>query len=79
MIRDLLAEGADAGQLRDDVAADELASFCLHALTAAGGMASKAAVRRPVAVIMAGLRRDVSRDPTPPALPALGLRRERGV
>ena len=61
MIRDLVTEGADAGQLRDDVAADELASYCLHALTAASGMASKAAVRRLVAVIMAGLRRDVSR------------------
>jgi AcrR family transcriptional regulator len=61
MIRDLVAEGADAGQLRDDVAADELASYCLHALTAASGMASRAAVRRLVAVIMTGLRRDVSR------------------
>lgn len=61
MIRDLVTEGADAGQLRDDVAADELASYCLHSLTAASGIASKAAVRRLVAVIMAGLRRDVSR------------------
>jgi AcrR family transcriptional regulator len=61
MIRDLVTEGADAGQLRDDVAADELASYCLHALTAASGMASKAAVRRLVDVIMAGLHRDVSR------------------
>jgi AcrR family transcriptional regulator len=34
MICDLVTEGADAGQLRDDVAADELASYCLHALTA---------------------------------------------
>ena len=61
MIRDLVTEGADAGQLRDDVADDELASYCLHALTAASGMASKAAVRRLVDVIMAGLHRDVSR------------------
>jgi AcrR family transcriptional regulator len=61
MIRDLVTEGADAGELRDDVAADELASYCLHALTAASGMASKAAVRRLVDVIMTGLRRGVSR------------------
>ncbi|MHB8487570.1 MAG: TetR/AcrR family transcriptional regulator [Candidatus Dormibacteria bacterium] len=61
MIRDLVIEGADAGQLRDDVAADELASYCLHALTAASGMASKAAVRRLVDVILTGLRRDGSR------------------
>jgi AcrR family transcriptional regulator len=55
MIRDLVAEGADAGQLRDDVAAEELASYCLHAVTAAAGMPSKAAVRRLVTVILAGL------------------------
>ncbi|MDQ3506386.1 MAG: TetR/AcrR family transcriptional regulator [Actinomycetota bacterium] len=55
-IRDLLVEGAAAGDLRDDVAPDELASYCLHALTAAGGMPSKAAIRRLVAVTLAGLR-----------------------
>jgi len=56
MIRDLLIEGAKAGDLRDDVAPEELASYCLHALTAAGSLRSKAAVRRLVAVILAGLR-----------------------
>jgi AcrR family transcriptional regulator len=56
MIRDLLTEGARAGDLRDDVAPDELASYCLHALTAAGSLASKAAVRRLVTVILSGLR-----------------------
>jgi AcrR family transcriptional regulator len=56
MIRDLLAEGAASGDLRDDVAPDELASYCLHALTAAGSLPSKAAVRRLVAVTLAGLR-----------------------
>ena len=56
MIRDLLTEGAESGELRDDVAPDELASYCLHALTAARGLPSKAAVRRLVAVILAGLR-----------------------
>lgn len=55
-IRDLLAEGADAGAFRDDVAPDELARYCLHALTAAGSLPSKAAVRRLVAVTLAGLR-----------------------
>ena len=55
-IRDLLIEGARSGALRDDVAPDELASYCLHALTAAGSLPSKAAVRRLVRVIMAGLR-----------------------
>ena len=56
MIRDLLAEGAESGDLRDDVGPDELASYCLHALTAASTLPSKAAVRRLVAVILAGLR-----------------------
>lgn len=56
MIRDLLAEGAKAGDLRDDVAPDELASYCLHALNATGSLPSKAAVRRLVNVTLAGLR-----------------------
>jgi len=55
-ISDLLAEGAKAGDLRDDVAPSELASYCLHALTAASSVPSKAAVHRLVAVAMAGLR-----------------------
>ncbi|MGH3948829.1 MAG: TetR/AcrR family transcriptional regulator [Pseudonocardiaceae bacterium] len=56
LIRDLLIEGAQTGDLRDDVAPDELASYCLHALTAAGSLPSTAAVRRLVTVILAGLR-----------------------
>lgn len=56
LIRDLIAEAARGGHVRDDVAPDELASFCLHALEAAGRMRSKAAVRRLVAVTLAGLR-----------------------
>ena len=55
-IRDLLTEGAATGDLRDDVAPDELASYCLHALTAASSLPSKAAVRRLVTVTLAGLR-----------------------
>ncbi len=56
MIRDLLAEGAKTGKLRDDVAPSELASYCLHALAAASSLPSKAAVRRLVTVTLAGLR-----------------------
>jgi AcrR family transcriptional regulator len=56
MIRDLLTDGANAGDLRSDVAPDELATYCLHALTAASSLPSKAAVRRLVAVTLAGLR-----------------------
>ena len=57
MIRDLLVEGAQAGRLRDDVAPEELATYCLHALTAAASLHSKAAVRRLVTVTLAGLQR----------------------
>ena len=56
MIRDLLAEGAQSGELRDDVAPDELATYCLHALTAASSLPSKTAVHRLVTVTVAGLR-----------------------
>jgi AcrR family transcriptional regulator len=55
MIRDLLSEGAGTGDLRNDVAPDELASYCLHAMTAASSLPSKAGVRRLVTVILAGL------------------------
>ena len=56
-ISELLADGAKTGDLRDDVAPGELASYCLHALTGAASLPSAAAVRRLVAVTMTGLRR----------------------
>jgi len=55
LIRDLLTEAAATGNLRDDVAPDELASYCLHALTGASSLSSRAAVRRLVTVTLAGL------------------------
>jgi AcrR family transcriptional regulator len=56
LIRDLLTQAAETGDIRDDVAPEELASYCLHALTAASSLPSKAAVRRLVTVTLAGLR-----------------------
>jgi AcrR family transcriptional regulator len=56
LIKDLLSEAAATGDLRDDVAPDELASYCIHALGAASSLPSKAAVRRLVTVTLAGLR-----------------------
>jgi AcrR family transcriptional regulator len=56
LIKDLLTEVAATGNLRDDVAPDELAAYCLHALGAASSLPSKAAVRRLVRVTLAGLR-----------------------
>ena len=56
IIRELLSEAAETGEVRDDVASEELASYCLHALTAAVHMQSEAAVRRLVQVTLTGLQ-----------------------
>jgi AcrR family transcriptional regulator len=53
-LRDLLAEGAAAGRVRADVPPEELAAYCLHALSAAGELPPEAAGRL-VAVVAAGL------------------------
>ena len=55
LFRDLLAEVAASGNLRDDVAPDELASYCLHALSAASSVSSEDAVGRLVALTLAAL------------------------
>jgi AcrR family transcriptional regulator len=55
-VRELLTEGAEAGEVRADVPPEELAGYCLHALTAASSLPSKAAVRRLVTVTLDGLR-----------------------
>jgi AcrR family transcriptional regulator len=57
LVSELIREGARSGELRDDVAPDELATYCLHALTAAGNLTSKAAVHRLVEVTLTALRR----------------------
>lgn len=57
LVRDLIAEGTKAGDLRVDVAPLELARYCIHALTAANDLPSEAAVRRLVGVTLSGLRR----------------------
>jgi AcrR family transcriptional regulator len=56
LIRDLLEDAARAGDIRQDVSSDELASYCLHALTAASALPSSSAVQRLVTVTLAGLR-----------------------
>lgn len=53
--QELIAAAASNGDVRRDLAPDELASYCVHALSAAGDLASEAAVSRLVAVTMAGL------------------------
>jgi AcrR family transcriptional regulator len=56
MLRELLVEAAAAGSVRADVSPDELATYALHALGAAGRLPSRAAVDRLVRVTLAGLR-----------------------
>ena len=56
MVRELIADAVVARDVRDDVPPEELATYCLHSITAAAGLTSKAAVHRLVAVTLAGLR-----------------------
>ena len=56
MIRDVIKEAVAAGEVRTDVAADELAGYCLNALNGTGRLTSKAAVYRIVGVTLDGLR-----------------------
>ena len=55
-VASLLSEAALAGVVRDDVKPDELAMFCLHALSAASELGSKAAVHRLVEFTLDGVQ-----------------------
>jgi AcrR family transcriptional regulator len=55
MVHELLTDAAASGYVRDDVASDELTSYCLHALAAASALPSREAVRRLVTITLAGL------------------------
>ncbi|MFI1097826.1 TetR/AcrR family transcriptional regulator [Streptomyces sp. NPDC020917] len=63
LFRDVLADAAAAGAVRDDTAPGELAAYCLHALDAAAALPSEAAVLRLVGLTLTGLRSSA----TPPA------------
>ena len=52
----VLREGAQAGLVRADVGPDQLATYCLHALGAAGSLPDDESVRRLVDITIAGLR-----------------------
>ncbi|HEY0711140.1 MAG TPA: TetR/AcrR family transcriptional regulator [Polyangia bacterium] len=70
LVRGLLTEGIAAGEIRSDVTPDELATYCLHALSAASALLSPASVERLVAVTMSGLRRPkAARKATRQSLP----------
>ncbi len=54
-VTELIGRAATAGEVRGDIGAGELATYCLHALAAAGDLPSTAAVNRLVSVTLAGL------------------------
>ena len=56
VFRELLLDAAQAGLVRDDVAPDHLATYCLHALGAASSLPDQDAVRGLVEITLAGLR-----------------------
>jgi AcrR family transcriptional regulator len=56
LVAEMLADGAKGGELRADVSPGELATYCLHAATAATTLTSKAAVRRLIDVTLGGLQ-----------------------
>lgn len=64
LLAGLIAEGAAAGVVRDDIAPDELAAYCLAAVGAAGELSSRAALRRLMTVTLTGLR-----PPVEPPIP----------
>jgi len=61
LIEEVLREGVADGAVRSDVATEELAAYCLHALAAARTVSTEAALRRLVDVTLDGLRPAVRR------------------
>lgn len=55
MVQGLLIDATKTGEIRDDIPTGELATYCLHALSAASTLASKTAVRRLVTLTLSGL------------------------
>ena len=56
LVARLIADSAATDQVRTDVDAAELATFCMHALTAAGDLRGDEAVAQLVSVTMVALR-----------------------
>ncbi len=55
-VEEVLIEASDAGEVRTDVPPEELAAYCIQALTAANSLRSGAAVHRLVTMTLDGLR-----------------------
>jgi hypothetical protein len=55
LLSGLLTDAAAVGKVRKDVPPDELASYCLHALAAAGDFGTATVTARLVNVVLKGL------------------------
>ncbi|MQY11269.1 hypothetical protein SRB5_13840 [Streptomyces sp. RB5] len=55
-VRDLIADAAGTGDVRRDIPPDELATYTLHALSAASTLDTPSAVERLVTLTLSGLR-----------------------
>jgi AcrR family transcriptional regulator len=64
LVSGLVADAAEAGAVRPDVPAEELASYCVHALAAAGG-SSTTAIDRLLDLVWTG----ITSTPSAPAAP----------
>jgi AcrR family transcriptional regulator len=62
LLTDVLVHAVEAGQIRTDVPAPELAAFCMNALMAVSGPGSRAANQRLVGVVMDGLKPQPARS-----------------
>ncbi|GAB2682543.1 TetR/AcrR family transcriptional regulator [Kribbella swartbergensis] len=58
LVRGVLVEAAEQGVVRRDAPVDDLARYCLHALTAAGAASSPEALEQLVELVMSGLTPD---------------------
>lgn len=56
LIQSLLTEATETGNVRGDIPVGELATYCIHALHAATCLPSRAATRRLIDVVIAGLQ-----------------------
>lgn len=56
LIAELIYEAAGSGSVRADIAPEELAGYCIHALEAAGYAPSDEAASRLVMLTLAGMR-----------------------
>lgn len=59
-VADLISQAAQRGEARDDIPAVELATYCLHALTAASSMPNQTALDRLLTITLGAVRRPVS-------------------